>query len=110
MGPNQIKSVLHWQKLGQFRRNHPAIGAGVHQQIASIPYTFSRTFSKDNYDDKIIVGLDLSSGVKEIAVGTIFEDGTALQDAYSGKQAVVKNGAITIDTTFDIVLLELKKN
>lgn len=108
--PETQATVLHWQKLGQFRRNHPAIGAGVHQQIASIPYTFSRTFSKDNYDDKIIVGLDLSSGVKEIAVGTIFEDGTALQDAYSGKQAVVKNGAITIDTTFDIVLLELKKN
>jgi alpha-amylase len=50
--------------------------------------------------------LDLPKGPKEISVGTIFENGTKLTDAYSGKEAVVSNGKVMIDTEFDIVLLE----
>ena len=106
--PETQATLLHWQKLGQFRKNHPAIGAGIHQQIASIPYTFSRIFSKDDFNDKVIIGLDLPVGVKEITVGTIFENGTTLYDAYSDKKVVVKDGKIAIDTPFDIVLLEFR--
>jgi alpha-amylase len=104
--PATKQALLHWQKLGQFRKNHPAIGAGIHQEISSKPYTFSRTFSQNEYTDKLVIALDLPQGKKEIAVGSIFENGTKLKDAYSGKFAVVKNGSITIDTDFDIVLLE----
>ncbi len=107
--PDTQKSLLHWQKLGQFRKNHPAIGAGIHQEISAQPYTFSRTFSKDNYTDQVVVGLDLPIGKKELSVGTIFENGTLLKDAYSGKVTIVTNGKISIDTNFDIVLLEKNK-
>jgi alpha-amylase len=100
------KVFLHWQKLGVFRKNHPAIGAGIHQQISASPYVFSRTFTKDNYTDKVVVGLDLPKGTKEISVGTIFKDGTKLKDGYSGKEALVSNGKVSINTEFDIVLLE----
>ena len=100
------KVLLHWQKLGSFRKNHPAIGAGIHQQISASPYVFSRTYTKDNFTDNVVIGLDLPIGAKEISVGTIFKDGTKLKDAYSGKKVEVLNGKISIDTEFDIVLLE----
>lgn len=96
----------HYKKLGQFRANHPAIGAGIHKQISSTPYVFSRTFVKNNYKDEVVVGLDLPSGKKEINVGTIFANGTKVKDAYSGKTAIVENEKISIDTNYNIVLLE----
>lgn len=96
----------HYKKLGQFRANHPAIGAGIHKQISSYPYVFSRTFVKNNYKDEVVVGLDLPSGKKEINVGTIFANGTKVKDAYSGKTAIVENEKISIDTNYNIVLLE----
>jgi alpha-amylase len=100
------KVLLHWQKLGNFRKYHPAIGAGIHQEISASPYVFSRVFIKANFTDIVVVGLDLPKGQKEISVGTIFKDGTKLKDLYSGKKAVVSNGKVNIDTEFDIVLLE----
>ena len=106
--PETQKILLHWQKLGQFRKNHPAIGAGIHQQITVQPYTFSRTFAKDGFVDKVVIGLDLPSGAKELSTGSIFSDGTVVRDAYSGKEAVVKNGKVTINSEFSFVLLELK--
>jgi alpha-amylase len=96
----------HYKKLGQVRANHPAIGAGIHKQISSYPYVFSRTFVKNNYKDEVVVGLDLPSGKKEINVGTTFANGTKVKDAYSGKTAIVENEKISIDTNYNIVLLE----
>lgn len=107
--PTTQKTLAHWQKLGQFRKNHPAVGAGIHQQISAAPYVFSRTFTQDKYTDKIVVGLDVSKGKKTIATGTIFKNGAKVKDTYSGKVTVVANGKVTIDSEFDIVLLELKK-
>jgi alpha-amylase len=100
------EALLHWQKLGQFRKNHPSIGAGVHQEITAQPYTFSRTFTKDNYTDKVVVALDLPIGKKELSVGSIFANGASLREAYSGKLVTVTDGKVSLDTPFDIVLLE----
>ena len=100
------KTLLHWQKLGKFRNNHPAIGAGIHQKISDAPYVFSRVYNKGKYTDKVVVGLDLSKGKKEISVGGIFANGTKLKDAYSGKMAIVKDKKVTITSDFDVVLLE----
>ncbi|MDD5151966.1 MAG: alpha-amylase, partial [Flavobacterium sp.] len=104
--PQTQKVLLHWQKLGNFRKHHPAVGAGIHQEISASPYVFSRTFTIGNYSDNVVIGLDLPKGTKEISVGTLFKDGTKLKDAYSGKEANVSNGKVNIDTEFDIVLLE----
>ena len=104
--PETQKALLHWQKLGQFRKNHPAIGAGIHQKISSQPYVFSRTYTTNTYTDQVIIGLDLPIGKKELSVGTIFTNGTKVKDAYSGKETTVVNGKVSIDSEFDIVLLE----
>ena len=103
------KVLLHWQKLGVFRRKHPSIGAGIHQEISMKPYVFSRTFTKDTYSDTVVIGLDLPKGKKEISVGTQFKNATKLRDAYSGISTEVTNGKVSIDTEFDIMLLELAK-
>lgn len=104
--PETQKVLLHWQKLGNFRKKHISIGAGIHQQISASPYVFSRTFTKDNFTDNVVIGLELTKGTKEISVGTIFKDGTKLTDAYSGGKVVVSNGKVILNTEFDIVLLE----
>ncbi|MNS04652.1 Alpha-amylase precursor [compost metagenome] len=106
--PETQKTLMHWQKLGQFRKNHPAVGAGIHSEISNLPYIFSRTFTKGNFTDKVVVGLDLPTGQKELSVASIFADGTKLKDAYSGKETIVSNGKATIDSEFTFVLLELK--
>jgi alpha-amylase len=106
----EIQQVLtHWRKLGQFRSNHPSVGAGVNVEISVKPYVCSRTFTKGNYTDTVIIGLDLAKGKKEIPVGSAFKEGTKLRDAYSGKLATVLNEKTTIDSDFEIVLLEIKK-
>jgi alpha-amylase len=98
--------MLHWQKLGKFRKRHPAVGAGIHNQISASPYVFGRTFTKRKYSDKVVVGLDLAKGEKSISVGTFFPNGTKVKDYYSGKAATVSKGKVTLTTDFDIVLLE----
>ena len=100
------KLLLHYQKLGQFRKNHPAVGGGIHKQISTVPYIFSRVYFKNNYTDKVVIGLDLPTGKKEISTGTIFNNGTKVKDAYSGKSGIVMNGKVSIDSEFEIVLLE----
>jgi alpha-amylase len=104
--PETQKLLAHWQKIGQFRKNHAAVGAGIHTQISAAPYIFSRTFSKGNYSDAVVMGLSLGKGKKEIPVGAIFKNGTKVRDAYSGKKATVSNGKVIIDSESDIVLLE----
>ena len=104
---NQTKAILnHWQKLGQFRANHPAIGAGIHQMITQEPYLFYRSFSKNNYSDLVVIGLDLSTGEKVLDVSKIFKEGEKLHDAYSKQDAKVKNGKVVINSEFGMVLLE----
>lgn len=104
--PETGKILSHYQKLGQFRRNHPAVGAGFHQMISESPYIFSRSFTKGGYTDKVVIGLDLPKGKKGIKTGDIFPDGTKVKDTYSNTEAVVKNGKVVIDSAFEIVLLE----
>ncbi len=96
----------HWNKLGQFRRDHPAVGAGIHQMITSQPYVFYRSLSHSGFDDQVVIGLDLSEGEKEIDVRTIFADGTKVRDAYSGATATVEGGKASFDTETTILLVE----
>ncbi len=96
------KLLVHYQKLGKFRADHPAVGAGVHLMVSSSPYWFTRTFNTD----KVLIGLDLNTGTKEVSVTGIFENGTKLRDAYSGKTIKVENGKAIINTEFSLVLFE----
>ncbi len=103
----EVKNVHeHWQKLGKFRRDHPAIGAGKHKRLAKSPYVFSRTYIDGEYRDKVVVGLDLPKGKKSLRVKGFFGDGTVLYDAYSDTRVMVKNGKVVLENDYDTALLE----
>lgn len=97
--------IHHYQKLGAFRRDHPSVGAGKHHMISKSPYIFSRVYENDGYSDRVVVGLQLEEGKKQIDLDGLFEEGTTLKDYYSGVKVPVKNGMVTIESPFDMVLL-----
>lgn len=101
------KILRHWQKLGQFRRDHPAVGAGKHRRLAKSPYVFSRTYVRDDFKDKVVIGLNLPEGKKSLRVKGFFGNGTRLYDTYSETEVEVRNGKVQLDTPYDIALLEL---
>ena len=97
----------HWQKLGQFRRNHPAVGAGKHNRLGKDPYVFSRTYVNGEYRDKVVIGLDLPKGKKSLWVKGFFGDGTKLYDTYSETEVIVTNGKVILENDYEVALLEL---
>lgn len=105
----ETKDVLsYWQKLGQFRKNHPAVGAGKHQTLSKEPYVFSRTFIQEDYQDKVVIGLDLKAN--EVSVGSVFKEGETIRDAYSNTLLKVKNGKVKVPNNQSILLLEKHNN
>jgi alpha-amylase len=96
----------HWAKLGQFRKAHVAVGAGVHQQLSAKPYVFKRTYDKNGLRDKVVVALDLPTNKSTtIKLGGVFADGQKVKDYYSGKSAVVKRGSVNFGTRNALVLV-----
>lgn len=104
--PETQKILAHWQKIGRFRRKHPAVGAGTNTTLAETPYVCGRTFTKGNYSDSVVIAPDMPAGKKTILVAGFFPDGTKIRDAYSGKTAVVANGKAVLNTPGTILLLE----
>ncbi len=106
----QIQNIhKHWQKLGQFRRDHPAVGAGKHKRLSKSPYVFSRTYTNGDYKDKVAIGLNLPKGKKSLTVKGFFGDGTTLYDIYSGTEVMVVKGKVTLENDYEIALLELRE-
>ncbi len=105
--PDKKNILTHWQKLGQFRRNHLSVGAGVHRRLYKKPYVFGRTYIDGEFKDKVAVGLDLPKGKKSLVVKGFFGDGTRLHDTYSDTTVTVKNGKVLLENNYDIALLEL---
>lgn len=102
----RVKDVLkHWQKLGQFRRDHASVGAGKHTMLSQTPYIFKREYQQGSFSDVVVVGLGLSAGGKIIDVGNVYQDGTRLRDYYSGQTVTVQQGKVSVTSPYDIVLL-----
>ncbi len=97
--------LLHYQKLGNFRKAHPAVGAGTHTMLTTKPYTFKRTYKSGAYSDVVVVGLDMPMGKKTLEVAGVFADGTILTDYYSGQKISVESGKVSLDSNWEIVLL-----
>ncbi len=97
--------LMHYQKLGQFREANPSVGAGIHKQLNDDPYIFTRSYQTDKYENKVIVGLDMNKGSKQINVSGIFSDGEVLKDYYSDQIVSVKNGMIDVISDYTLVLL-----
>ncbi|MCC7381472.1 MAG: alpha-amylase [Deltaproteobacteria bacterium] len=48
--------LAHWQKLGQFRRNHLAVGGGSHRSLTfDGGYAFARTYDRGTVKDDVVV-------------------------------------------------------
>ena len=107
--PLNQKILGYWQKLGQFRNERPAIGAGKHQRLSKSPYVFGRTYLNGEFKDKVVVGLKLPKGKKYLWVKGFFGDGTKLHDAFSETEVTVENGKVFLENDLDIALLELVK-
>jgi alpha-amylase len=76
--------------------------------ITQRPYVFYRSFYQNDYEDLVVVGLNLRKGTKTMDVSKIFKDGEVLQDAYSGQEVMVKSGKAKLNSEYSIVLLEKK--
>jgi alpha-amylase len=96
--------LRHWRKVGRFRREHPAVGAGVHRVHQIEPYIFSRSLETGRRTDRVLVAMDQGKGTKTIPVFGVFPDGTELTDAYSGTGGTVRNGRVSITTASGLVL------
>lgn len=97
----------HWGKLGRFRRDHLAVGAGKHRRLAKSPYVFGRTYINGEFRDKVAVGLNLPTGKKSLWVKGFFGDGTKLRDTYSETEVTVADGKVILDNEYNIALLEV---
>jgi alpha-amylase len=96
----------HWAKLGQFRKAHVSVGAGVHQQLQAKPYVFKRTYDKDGLRDKVVVALDLPTNKSTtIKLHGVFANGQRVKDYYSGKTAVVRGDSVNFGTRNALVLI-----
>ena len=102
--PNsETESLLnHYQRLGQFRRNHPSVGAGKQTDLQNDPYVFFRKYE----NDEVIISVGYFREQKLINVASLWKDGTKVRDFYTGTIGVVKNGTIVMNTNSDTVLLE----
>lgn len=99
--------LRHWQKLGQFRARHPAIGAGRHYELGIRPYTFGRIIAEAGIADRVVVAMTAGQdGPATIRTGTVFAEGTVLRDSYSDQVVRVSGGAVQIAKPGRIVLLE----
>ena len=96
--------LAHWRKLGQFRRRHPAVGAGAHQRLPNSTYAFGRTWRDGRIDDRVIVALG-AEGRTTLNVSRLFADDTMLRDAYTGRTAFVSFGMATFEADPSGVLL-----
>jgi alpha-amylase len=97
------KILRHWQQLGQFRANHMSVGAGKHQLISK---ENGLVFSRVRNNDKVVVGINMLKGKKQVLVSSIFKNGEHLKECYSNQIVIVEKGKILLKSDFDIVLLE----
>jgi alpha-amylase len=95
----------HWRRLGQFRRAHPAVGAGAHRVLQASPYVFSRALDAGGVRDRVVVAMGQGTGARTIQLAGEFPDGTVLRDWYSGATGTVRDGAITLTAGSGLVLL-----
>ncbi|ULQ60774.1 Ig-like domain-containing protein [Brucepastera parasyntrophica] len=95
--------ATHWKKVGSFRKNHPAVGAGTQTKIET--NTYGRVYSKDGFTDKVVIRIG-ASGSTSVNVGTIFSNGTLVRNAYDGTTAAVSGGAVTFTASNGVILIE----
>ena len=95
------KNVLaHWQKVGTFRNNHIAVGAGSNTDLsATAGYAFGREYNKNGITDKVAGCIYAGSNTNvTIDVSKLWKDGQNLMNAYDQSSAVVSGGKVTFNS------------
>lgn len=103
---DKMIALDHWQKLGLFRKNNPAVGAG--EQVSLGNNVFGRTYKKGKVMNKVVFAVDQPKGEKNIPVGDFFKDGDIVYDYYGRSEVRVGKGFVKISNPFPIVLLAKK--
>ncbi len=100
------RTLVHFQKIGKFRREHLSVGAGKHTKLQDDPYTFKREYTEGGSQDKVLVYTgndgDFSGSLN---IYDMWADGTELKDYFSGATATVSNGTISFGTPSGLVLI-----
>lgn len=99
----------HWRRLGRFRAQHPAVGAGSHRLLRAEPYVFARTLEAEGIPDRVVVALDAGRGRVTVPVGDVFADGTELVDFGSGATGKVEDGLVSLATESGLLLLSERR-
>ncbi len=92
--------LAHWQKVGSFRNNHVAVGAGTHTNLtASSGTAFSRTYNKNGVNDAVacVVGANKNASIT-ITLNNTFANGATVKNAYTGDTATVSGGKVTFNS------------
>jgi glycosidase len=95
--------LAHWQKVGQFRRNHVSVGAGTQVDLGS--NTYGRVYNKNGVQDSVVINVG-GSGSVAVNVSGIFADGTAVRNAYDGATGTVAGGKVTFTASNGVILIE----
>lgn len=92
--------LAHWQKVGQFRNDHVAVGAGENIKLtATNGVAFARTYDKNGVSDKVAAVIAASSNADiTIDVSSIWSDGQLLMNAYDQSSAIVTDGKVTFNS------------
>ncbi|MDE7432173.1 MAG: starch-binding protein [Lachnospiraceae bacterium] len=92
--------LAHWQKVGTFRNNHIAVGAGKHTTVESTSgVAFTRTYEKGNIKDRVAACIGAAANTSvTIDVSGVFHDGENVVNYYDSSSAVVANGKVTFNS------------
>ncbi len=95
----------HWQKIGQFRRRNPAVGAGQQTKSGDV---FIRKFSENGFSNAVAIKLNTQNGQSyTLNVGGAFADGTRVMDGYNtATTATVSGGQVTMTASGPVLLVE----
>jgi alpha-amylase len=106
----EIQAILdHWSKLGQFRKDHLAIGAGIHESLSPHPYIFKRSYSGPEGEDIVLVAMDLEPGSHTVSAYGLFPEGTRLKDYYSDQAITVAGGQLVFNSPYKMALIGIAK-
>lgn len=108
-GSMDTNVLEHWQKVGTFRNNHVAVGAGANVGLTATSGTaFGRTYSKNGVTDNVAAVIDAAAN-KDITIDVsgVFEDGTTLFNTYDETTDTVSGGKVTFNSgAHGTILLE----
>lgn len=96
----------HWQKIGQFRRRNPAVGAGTQTELGD--NTFARTYNQGDFSNAVVIKLNTSAGqTYTVNVGSTFADGEKVMDGYNtATTATVSGGKVSMAASGPVLLIE----